>query len=138
MGADLCGYVLVGPKKLKASAKAVRLCEKVAAKLTAAAEAANEKKTEIALGDFWNEFSHYPDELLEMLRLLPPHQLIDDFVRFWNRDDIPRDSMAKSYKDRRIVVAGERTWGDGPAEGSAWYLCQVASLCGLFEVFGIE
>ena len=69
-----------------------------------------------------------------------PSSVVTDFAVMWN-DGGYRDQMGRCVPGdptRRIVVVGERTWGDGPEEGSAWQLAEAMDHLGLFEVLGIE
>ena len=70
----------------------------------------------------------------------PEAGVVTDFAAMWN-DGGYRDRMERGVPrdpTRKIVVVGERTWGDGPEEGSAWYLAEAADRLGLFELLGIE
>ena len=60
-------------------------------------------------------------------------QLVD----LWNAKDYARDLNARVWKNRRILVAGEMSWGDEP-EGKAYQILKRARAMGLLAALGIE
>jgi hypothetical protein len=139
MGADLCGYVLVGPRRL--TRRKVRAAIARLGRLRRQAEAGQTDQEPLH-----SVARRANDELgLDVEDCLSassdsPSRALADFVAMWN-DGGYRDQMVRSLpgdRRRKIVVVGERTWGDGPQEGSAWYLAETVDRLGLFEILGLE
>lgn len=142
MGADLCGYVLVGPSKL--DKKKVEYAKKQMKKLKSFLEQLSPEPTAKEISDLLKGkvdnrvvslLSSYVEDFGEGV---PDPDVINDFVDLWTSGGY-RDMMSRPFKENlQIVVAGEMTWGDGPEEGSAWHVCEQAARLGLFELLGIE
>jgi hypothetical protein len=78
-------------------------------------------------------------ESFERLVSLDIHELLTDFVCMWE-GAFHRDRMSRYTPDRRqqIVAVGERTWGSGPEEGSAWWLANQMTDFNLLAPLGIR
>ena len=166
MGADLCGYVLIGPRELDqgsvdAAVEHIKTCldqqaelNKIIETAKGSDEAYDKVCSMLEQGPFRRYFGSVMeefqidalDEALEtdFLGGKLPEVFISGFVGAWAHEC--RDSMGRSYEDPRthetdpdfqIFAAGERTWGDGPQEDSAWWYCDVAAKFGLFDLLGI-
>jgi len=134
MGADLCGFIMCGPKQL--DKKKVEKARKWLAKVVAQAKKKDTQGRELKrLLDYGNVVEQYDVEAVAGMGTL-----LDDFLRVWD-DGCFRDQMSRDFpfkKGWQIVVAGEQTWGDGPEPESAWGISERASTMGLFEMLGIE
>ena len=161
MGADLCGYIIVGPVELsdKKIKEAKNLLTLLKQKATAAlakpinkeamlyflllmgksrVEADAAVKRYIELRTKFDEDEE--GEQAEWLSKCDPEQFINEFVSAWG-EDLWRDWMSRLMPGddkRKILAAGERTWGDGPEEPSMWFSCQKLYQLGLFGVLGLE
>ena len=92
------------------------------------------------------------DDIVEFLEREPLPNGCEDgsdfvalFIKMWN--GLYRDSMMRPVvdprtgevdQDFRIFVAGERTWGDGPDDDSAWGVCTKATELGILDILGIH
>lgn len=155
MGADLCGYLLVGPPKIhkKNIAKAERMFAAIkfwvdnveqAKELLLANPNINPKdaKKDIHLMalcrilDYANAIHGIDDtDPTDALQIIDgiDDTLIPDFITLWDNKGGWRDLAVRTVriggKLHQCIFAGEMTWGDGPTEGSAWHLCE--TICGL-------
>lgn len=144
MGADLCGYIMCGPENLdkKKVEKAKKWLAKVVAQAKANDKEGAELKSLLEREGVIEQLSGGSEDVALVLALAAiagMGTLLNDFLRVWDGDF--RDQMARDMpfkKGWQIVVAGERTWGDGPDEESAWGISERASTMGLFDMLGIE
>ena len=156
MGADLITYTFVGPKEIKLTpARTDILVKKLESAINAKIDKADKALAEIHVtsvdilcGDkryrYWLE--EYLDEeedgqsVIVGMDTAAIRELIGEFVEFWN-DPPFRDTTFRYFgtgKDiRKIVIAGEMSWGDEP-DGEGFQLMKKASLCGLIELLDIE
>ncbi|MBI5486485.1 MAG: hypothetical protein HY905_04055 [Deltaproteobacteria bacterium] len=139
MGADLCGYILVGPETLerdrvnRARARLRRLRQQAGAGKT------DRKPLRAVIKHACGAYFAEPGDFLAWLGDLPA-STVTDFAAMWN-DGGYRDQMGRRAPGdaaRRIIVLAETTGGDGPEEGSAWWLAQAMDYLDLFPVLGIE
>lgn len=159
MGADLCGYILVGPvhideedrkeaiKHVTAVVGAVaRVRELVENDIDPETELTDEERrlvdrvAEYGGMERWDDIGGY-----DCLSGKTPEEFVNDFVDMW-KGGFFRDCMTRLFVDPRtgeddqdfqIFVAGERTWGDGPENGSAWQLGQQADGLGILAILGL-
>lgn len=139
MGADLCGYILVGPETLDRKRVDVALARVERLQQQAEAEEADQEPLRGAVQRACDDFFPEADLFLSWLADVPP-SVVTDFAAMWN-DGGYRDRMERGVPGdpaRKIVVAGERTWGDGPDDDSAWGLASTMDQLGLLELLGIE
>jgi len=139
MGADLCGYVMIGPETLDRGRVDLALARVERLGQQAEAGEMDDEPLRGVVRRACDEFFPEPDMFLSWLSDIPPG-VVADFAAMWN-DGGYRDRMERGVPGdptRKIVVVGERTWGDGPEEGSAWWLAEAADRLGLFELLGIE
>lgn len=150
MGADLCGYILVGPKKLSAAS-----IKKATQHAKAVQAAASEMLKKVADG-------------LDPFKALEKDGVLTEILESMNMDDVPNEGLAqitevntndivdaavdawggghRDWMDRelpgsrthKIGVCGNMTWGDGPEEGSAWHAMDVACRWGVLDALGIK
>ena len=141
MGADLCGYILVGPPRL--SAKRLALAKKSLAALSAKArqmfdeDKNSEEQVQKAFPLVDLDNLGYDGEAVLLRLIAADEQLLDNFTELWNSGGGGHDSMSRLYRGRKILVAAEVTYGDGPAEGGAWWLAETLGALGLLAVLGI-
>lgn len=164
MGADLCGYLLAGPLNLPQPDEGA--LNKLARDLAQLLWARNEQPgAPLNDGvDSWAQAAHsmgydadglesffdYGDgtiaedadtveEAEQKLREVLD-QLVDDVRGAWSGlyRDLAWRTVELSGEKHRLLFAGGSTWGDGPAQGSAWYLFEQAAYCGLLDLFPIR
>ena len=139
MGADLCGYVMVGPETLERERVNAALVRIERLQQQAEAEEMDREPLRGVVRRACEEYFSEPAFFLSWLSDIPSCT-VADFAAMWN-DGGCRDRMERDVPHdptRKIVVVGERTWGDGPEEGSAWWLAEAMDRLGLLEVLGIE
>jgi hypothetical protein len=139
MGADLCGYILVGPGTLDRERVDRALARVERLQRQADTEETDREPLRGVVRRACDEFFPGADLFLSWLEDIPS-SVVTDFAAMWN-DGGYRDRMERSVPGdptRKIVVVGERTWGDGPDEESAWYLAEAVDRLGLFDLLGIE
>jgi hypothetical protein len=141
MGADLCGFILVGPMEL--DAKKVEEAKAWFDRLKDQAENENDDEAPDLKALLANEWAVEAigggdqEGAIEAI-LGYDENFVAQLCDFWTAGGY-RDAMARELDgNRKIVVAGERTYGDGPEPGSAWWLCGQADALGLLERLGIE
>jgi hypothetical protein len=139
MGADLCGYILIGPKTLERDRVDMAIGRVERLQQQADDEETDREPLRGAVRRACDEFFPEMDLFLSWLADVPS-SVVTNFAAMWN-DGGYRDRMERGVPGdptRKIVVVGERTWGDGPEEGSAWYLAETVDQLGLFELLGVE
>jgi hypothetical protein len=156
MGADLITFIFIGPQKLKLSAARCRsVVRRVMSKREAALEGACRGLAE-ARGlspEQLRQTADFEDALEDFLRnegggeeclvSLTPQEVrttLDALVALWN-DGSARDLNYRFWQDgrktRRLVVAGDMSYGDEP-DGCAFQLFKKAQGMGLMAALGIE
>ena len=147
MGADLTGFIHVGPKVLKPEYDLVRWDEFATALRAALEERADDGKVDL------DDLDEHPDEHLDniwtshFLRRLvgrdaPPgvlrlddvtagsikmaaEQLFTAWARIWNgKDRGGRHLMDRVQGKTRIVVVADMSWGDLPTGSNEWDLSE--------------
>jgi hypothetical protein len=155
MGADLCGYILIGPmkldrKKVKAAIKELTetikilktafetkedfgfSCERRGQAVKALKKRLPSLDPKATYMDLVNDYEQLAD--------MDPKKTVMDFVAMWEKGGY-RDMMDRRFPGddkRKILVCGERTWGDGPEPDSAWGITMTVGLMDLFDILGIE
>jgi hypothetical protein len=142
MGANLCGFILCGPRKIapdkiEAAIKHVEETLKLLKVLVDGEPHAKEtEELEKRLPCFDPRYpdahSAYADE--------DPKVLVFNFVDMWENEPY-RDMMSCYFpgdRDKKIIACGERTWGDGPEPDSAWGITEKAELLDIPQMLGIE
>lgn len=160
MGADLCGYLLFGPDKLeqsKVDATIKHLTElgvetkamtfdyaKAQEDLEAYIQTLPDGKFKTlvlntALYDF-GELEELVETVTKYSEQSESESLVYDMVTLWNNCDYRDMTFRYISHDvpTKVVFCGELSWGDGPNEGCAQYLCKQASELGILEMLGIE
>jgi len=153
MGADLIMYICVGPKRIKLSeARRRKVVRDVVIHRRKVLERAcrDLAKTRRLSEERLQQCPDYEDVLIAFLRdecngeeILPDltgkeiNKTLVQLVDLWNAKDYARDLNARVWKNRRIVVAGEMSWGDEP-EGYGYQLLKRAQAMGLLAALGIE
>jgi hypothetical protein len=153
MGADLITFICVGPKKLTLSEtrrrnvvqhamnRRKRVLETACRDLAKTRKLSPEEMRqaddfEDALEDFLrNECDG--EEILVNVTPKDVRTTLVQLVDLWNGDERPRDLAYRLWKNRRIVVAGDMSWGDEP-EGYGFQLLKRAQTMGLLDALGIE
>ncbi len=137
MGADLIGFMVVGPAHF--SKAAVRAAAKAAQKA-------------LDLGHVCEEHHQHgeddwPDEhaCLAVREVLPgegasAEKIVEEFVKLWTGQSGARDTTYRLDPDnpkRRILFAGDSSWGDEP-DGYGYAEIKRALVMGVAEALGIE
>ena len=139
MGADLIGYMVFGPIKVK----------KTEAELKAYFEA-NKKETEVTDGGSdatvlglapspeWVE-GHDEPETDDVLDLDDFIQESNDFMDFWNEENSRDCSFRVNPNDPegKVGFAGDTTWGDSP-EGVGYQAFDFVQKYELWDLFGLK
>jgi hypothetical protein len=150
MGADFISFLAIGPVKLSASKATRKKAEKRVTEFVT--EALRYMDAEIQEGDeglaVMEEVRSNP--MFTHLDLTydihwvkefsaNPLKLLENFLELWDggsRDSdsrtIPRDKLR-----RKVVFAGEMSWGDEP-DGHGYQTLKHSDAAGLFTVYGIE
>lgn len=143
MGADLCGYIMCGPKTLskRRVEKARMWLKKVVAQAKANDKEGAELKRLLQDGNIVDQVSGGSDDTDDAVEAIAGMgTLLNEFLRVWDgggfRDQMTRDMPFKT--GWQIVVVGERTWGDGPEPNSAWGITEKADMIGLLRMLGID
>ena len=161
MGAALIGHICVGPKEPSAEnvSKAREHAKCVLAQFEQAT-ALIEKEGEDAVADVIEK--RFPeivkvakqagyDDLVDFVGLqvtgqYGPDEFVTECLNMWEHREPYRDVMSRDFidpqsgvvdPDYQILVAGERSWGDGPYENSGWWLCERAAWLGIMDILGI-
>jgi hypothetical protein len=137
MGADLIGYMAVGPTRLPDTPEA----------LAAAVAVATERQQKVALAFADGESvdsvridgSYYEAYDAENIAALDPVALVEAFVDLWNegraRDvcwrELPTDPPTK------CLFAGDMSWGEEP-EGHGYTTLRDADRLGLWHFYGLK
>ena len=159
MGADLRTFILIGPKEIKMSARQEdAIVKKVAKDILRRVAKANKALKKIHecddldtlcttngyvvwLMEWLDEFDTQgagevlPNMTYESIRLL-----IRLAIAYWNDPDFCDCDWrfcGEGKAMRRIVVAGELSYGDEP-DGEAYQLCKKAEILKIWKLLGIE
>lgn len=146
MGADLIGYICVGPKKIS----------------EAQAQAAEAKAWQVFQGlrNWWQGFLLPPEieRTLSLIQIDEPSELeslsfgdkgiktatkddidalVDQIVGFWN-DPMSRDSVNRWISDtEKVVFCGEASWGDEP-DGHGYVMLKMVHVLNILNELGIH
>lgn len=71
-----------------------------------------------------------------MILDLDPLMLVTELDQVWQGDIYP-DVTCRSYRDRRIIVAGDQTQGDAP-DGDGYHILRACQRMGLFKIYNIK
>ena len=161
MGADLCGYILVGPvkipdKKIKETKNLLTLLKQKATAALAQPPNKNalmdflillgqsNKRAVINVHQYIELRAKFDEdeegEQAQWLSQCDPNKFIDEFVAAWGKDGW-RDQMSRDMPGnpkKQILACGERTCGDGPEEPGMWFSCQKLDQLGLLGILGLE
>jgi hypothetical protein len=149
MGADLIGYIVVGPEKLKPTSRQLALAKRVAEDLLEMVSEAAESEdyaaleTKYASSLKYAAYGDFPEDFT-CVSGLKADQVIADLFEVWGgggRDVMYRtlhfDHMKnKLRKPMRIVTAGELSWGDEP-DGFGYVTLRNADRLGILSIFHI-
>jgi hypothetical protein len=153
MGADLITYICVGPKKLTLSETRRRnlvrrtMCRRKKVLAGAGRGLAAARGLTLAKLQRSDSYERWLEDFLrnecdgeEILVNVTPKDVrttLVQLVDLWNAKDYARDLNARVWKNRRILVAGEMSYGDEP-EGYGYQLFKRAQAMGLLAALGIE
>ncbi len=153
MGADLITFVCVGPKNLTLSAarrrnvvqhamnRRKRVLETACRDLAKTRKLSPEQLRQTAdFEDALEDFLRNECDGEEILVNVTPKDVrepLERLINLWNGDERPHDLVYRLWKNRRIVVAGDMSWGDEP-EGYGYQLLKQAQTMGLLDALGIE
>lgn len=144
MGADLVGFMVVGPAKLPENSEAA--FEAAVQALTQIGTAAyllsngEECQAESILEEFGALDEMYLESYEEMRDVEAAKKeaarLIENVYDLWNNGS--RDSVWRILPDgKKVLFAGDQTWGDSP-DGFGYTTLVEAERINLLEVLGIE
>lgn len=151
MGADLCGYIYVGPSEFTDKQWA-----RAHARILFLQHTAQEILNTLDTGEEINPEVHAYQQLYEVGEAQGMDDLLEiaGWVQGLDADDIMggiasmwyaqfRDVMKRPLDEldrhgKWIVVTGDRTWGDGPEPGSGWWYASLLTTLGLEPLLGIE
>jgi hypothetical protein len=147
VGADLISFILVGPAKLECNAeKEKQILDRANAILGCVKQwQAHVEEVEIdgAVPDMPDTeimFAGDTSEVNDYIFLLEknPAEIHKDFLDLWN-DGFARDASSRFIDNdsRRILVAGELSWGDEP-DGHGYQTIKAALYLGILDAYGIE
>jgi hypothetical protein len=143
MGADLIGYMLFGPLKIRKGKirAAVREVRKLGAEIEAyeSDDEVSEDKLPLLL-TICDERCMEVAEAIEWLDLGDPEAEVKEIVNVWENETF-RDMTGRldpQDPKRKIVFAGEMTWGDGPDPHSGWGTFERAQLMNVLDALGLE
>lgn len=149
MGADLIGYMCIGPKRITAAQK--KAATKRAWEIFQALRAwygdddGEGKRQEILDGlELGGIDETYQLESLEFHRAnftvadrIHIEATVAEIVQFWNDPD-SFDSVCRDISDtEKVVFCGEMSWGDEP-EGHGYQLLKMAHVLEILEQLGIR
>lgn len=147
MGAELVGYLVIGPKRIsksaiRASVRRVRQLKEIAERVIqetgkgtcVSAEQAYVKPLREVAKDLNMDcdIAEYATNFID----IDPAAAVQEFVDFWN-DPGCRDTTWRLSFGRKIVFAGDQTWGDEP-EGYGYTQVKKAHIYGFATVIGLE
>jgi len=164
MGADLAGHICVGPRE--PSAETITKAREHAIRVLAQVEEARAliKKEGTTVVTRVIENSQHFSELVAAAQRVDcdndlvdfiessiigqygPDEFVTEFLNMWEHREKYRDVMSRDFidpqsgvvdSDFQILVVGERSWGDGPCKGTAWWLCKHADWLGIMDILGI-
>ena len=150
MGADLISYILVGPEKLKASAKATKAMLARGETLVALAKRVVDESLD------YDDLTEKEQDLVGTLEYedlvnyvfdLDPSTVLAEFLSLWKnadaRDcsarlfDVPSKTKGGRRQCFQILVAGDMSWGDEP-EGAGYQTIKAALILGFPCQFGVR
>lgn len=135
MGADLIGYILVGPPSLDEGLKdsAISAAQEridAATKWCALKDPSEEDFAPLEKFGFEDEFD------AEWASGQDAESAVEEFMELW--DEGARDAMDRIISDppMKVLSTGEMSWGDEP-EGS-FQTAKAAIMLGIAEIFGVH
>lgn len=149
MGAELVGYLVVGPKSfteqqvqkaIKIVAELKDIAAKISDKLDQGVSIHKIPELEVLLKQYGIDFDDEEtlrEHFIDFLKDDEPGTIINRFLAFW-MSPYSRDTHYRSYGgDRIIIFAGDSSWGDEPSGYGYTALKEIDNL-GLFRIFDIE
>ena len=141
MGADLCAFIQIGPDQVTDEDKVLAAIEHA----REVCDIAREVVAELDSSDADLDEQDLPDELGHIANASDVFQIVDidcektvrDFVEFWNTCQARDTTFRYHTAGTKIVVSGERTWGDEP-DGVGYQRIKMAHLLGFLSVLGID
>ena len=143
MGAELVGYLVVGPERF--TEQQVQEAIKIVAELKDIAAKISDKldqgvELEVLLKQYGIDFDDEEtlrEHFIDLLKDDEPGTIINRFLAFW-MSPYSRDTHYRSYGgDKVIIFAGDSSWGDEPSGYGYTALKEIDNL-GLFRIFDIE
>jgi hypothetical protein len=126
MGADYIGYIVVGPNRPFTEEEIERAVESY--RHVEPEKVCTECEERVVDGVCEGCGADFP----------APDMSIDELRAYLAEWPINyRDVGCRSYKERTIICAGDRTWGDRPT-GAGYEWCQCVMSWGLGEALGLE
>ncbi len=145
MGQEMIGFLLVGPKSLKDKraeaiahiAEEVKVAKEIEATLmegkVLSSDQINFLEVHAVDADYIENIqAAYTDVITDV----SPEKWVDDFIDFWE-NTFARDTADRFYGDKKIIFAGEATWGDEP-DGYGYTLLKTLVMLNVTDIFGIE
>lgn len=134
MGANLVGFLMLGPVNLSMSTKTVSELIGEARKRIEQCKKFEESGNPKDMPDFLL----YEEDAADLVGL-NPEKVVRDFIKLWN-DEEARDWISRRVtidgKEYGAVFAGDMSWGDDPS-GAAYQTIKPVSDLGMLSMFGI-
>ena len=147
MGADMIGYLLVGPKSI--ASKRDEAIEQVTSELALVKDIEQTlidgkllTKEQIDHLESNSVDADYPEHIQSIYTdvltgIESPEKYVDELIEFWDGNAYARDTASRYYGDKQIVFAGGATWGDDP-DGYGYIMLKRLTMFNLEPVLGIE
>jgi len=145
VGADLIGFIYVGPQKMDEWHKknAIRELTEVIREVKRSKRLKDKDETYPCLELFDDDPENFLSEFPGSDSHRQASKFVNLFCRFWEGKLRTRDTMSRYYttgeevQDKKIVAVGDRTWGDEP-DGEGYRLMKLVSATGLARHLGME
>lgn len=142
MGADLIGYMYIGPAEIseERQQQALGYLNELSQEIKKAIDTQTvpEQLKELAQNKVCDtdDTEEVLDYLENCISLDDPQSTLDDILTVWHNG--ARDVVSRFIdKERRVVFAGDMSWGDSP-QGFGYQILDLVSDTGLDGILGLE